>query len=173
VTLDLTNQRYGRLAVIEKTGQINGDGRVVWRCRCDCGAEAAVSSAHLRNGGTQSCGCLQAESAVKNGLTTLKHGEAGNDKKRMSREYRAWLNMKERCYNPNNNRFKHYGGRGIRVCDRWLNSYPVFLADMGRRPSPQHSIDRVNNDGLYTPENCRWATVVEQRKNQRRAVKER
>jgi hypothetical protein len=81
--------------------------------------------------------------------------------------------MKERCYNPNNNRFKHYGGRGIRVCDRWLNSYPVFLADMGRRPSPQHSIDRVNNDGLYTPENCRWATVVEQRKNQRRAVKER
>lgn len=85
-------------------------------------------------------------------------------------EYRTWRSMKERCYNPNNKKYKDYGGRGIKVCDRWLNNFENFHADMGPRPSKEYSLDRIDNNGDYMPTNCKWATIIEQRRNQRPKV---
>lgn len=129
-------------------------------CHCDCGTERIVAASALKNGHSQSCGCLNKEvvTALK-----LKHGDVLHNKS--SPEHRAWVAMRHRCNNANNVDFHRYGGRGIGVCERW-NDYINFLADMGRRPSSIHSIDRwPNNDGNYEPSNCRWATPKEQASN--------
>ena len=119
----------------------------------------------LRVGRTKSCGCLRSELGRAMGVkTTLRHGEGSNGKE--TPEYRAWSNMLSRCNNANHRLFKHYGARGISVCAEW-RTYENFIANMGRRPSDAHSLDRINNEGNYEPSNCRWATSTEQNNNRR------
>lgn len=128
-----------------------------WLCRCDCGADRVVSEMSLRRKVSKSCGCLQREVAS---ATTSTHRAS------MTREYRVWLAMTARCRNQNNSRYESYGGRGIKVCERWL-SFENFLSDMGLRPSDHHSLDRIKNDLGYFAGNCRWALPHEQMTNRR------
>ena len=153
---DLTGRTFGRWSVIERVPE---KLPVRWLCHCECGRERGVDPQTLKAGRSQSCGCLRG-ALLRQAQTT--HGEAGR-----SPEYTSWLGMKDRCYRKTNKAFPGYGGRGITVCARWLNSFPNFLADMGRKPSPSHSIDRIENDKGYEPGNCRWATRKEQSNNQR------
>jgi len=156
---DLEGQRFGRLTVVAYAGK-RGSRDSKWLCRCDCGAEKIVAISHLTSGDTRSCGCLNAELSAARRTT---HGESPNGT--TTPEYTCWCHIKDRCSNPNGRFYHRYGGRGIRVCARWENSYENFLADMGRRPAPELSIDRIDNDGDYRPGNCRWATKTEQNRN--------
>ena len=158
--IDLTGHRFGRLVVLKRAADkptIYGH-KPIWLCRCDCGRIKAIFGRHLRVGHTTSCGCWRAESSRERRVT---HGMNGTP------EYRCWVEMIRRCYNPQRRGFHNYGGRGIIVCDRWRNSFESFFADMGPRPSTRHSLDRMNNDGQYSPDNCRWATSRQQCRNTR------
>jgi hypothetical protein len=152
-------QRYGRLEVISQ-GQTRPGGELRWNCRCDCGNETLVGAQALREGVTNSCGCLIVEASQGR----VKHGYGRDGKK--SPEYLAWVNLRARCRNPNNPQYADYGGRGITVDPRW-DDFAQFLSDMGERPTRMHSIDRVDNEGNYSPENCEWRTVKEQHSNRR------
>ncbi len=159
VLQDLIGQTFGRLTVLEQVvGTRNGR---FFRCRCECGTEKAVSGSALIHGDIVSCGCWRRERA---GRVFLKHG-AGPRRQR-SPEYSSWRAMIKRCYEPKSRGYDRYGGSGITVCGRWRESFETFLADMGPRPSRQHSIDRFpNQQGGYEPGNCRWATAKEQGRN--------
>lgn len=153
---DITGRVFGRLTVlgfVEKRGR-----RLFWLCRCQCGTCKAVSRNHLSSGHAQSCGCLRREKAA-----TLKRTHGRSD----SVEHRIWRGIKSRCHNPNSRQYADYGGRGILVCKRWKASFEAFFTDMGPRPSANHSIDRINNDRGYSPENCRWAERKQQNRNSR------
>lgn len=158
--IDISGQRFGRLTVIERDYEVKPHTRqrTFWHCVCDCGKKFSAESRNLRRGDYQSCGCFQKDGARQR-LTT--HGMTN------TKVFRIWQGMQARCYNPNNKKFPIYGGRGIKVCDRWLESFENFFADMGH-PQPHESIDRMNNDGDYCPENCRWTDNKTQQRNTRR-----
>lgn len=155
---NLTGQKFGRLTAVRTAGKTNG-GQYVWHCVCDCGATKDVAMAHLVAMTTRSCGCLRYKAAE----ARRTHGG------RQLKEYHVWFTMRQRCSNPNSNCYERYGGKGITVCDRWLgrDGFANFLADMGMRPSPEHSLDRIDNEKGYEPGNVRWATKSEQARNRK------
>lgn len=149
-------QRYGRLVLLELSNERTSYDTPIWVCRCDCGKELSVPALNLTRTvrRTESCGCLAVERSSTHGLSDRP-------------EYSVWNNMLQRCTNPNNPTFQYYGARGITVCDRWASSFANFFADMGSRPSPDHSIERRDVNGNYEPGNCYWATLDVQHSNRR------
>lgn len=153
--------RFKMLVVLERLGSRNK--KRYWKCLCDCGNVKEVSSAELNYGRVKSCGCLKTQVL---GIRSRTHGQSMGGK--VTSVYNAWRGMIHRCYNPNATRFENHGGRGIKVCDRWLQSFENFFEDMGDKPTSLHSLDRhPNNDGDYELSNCRWATQRQQCANRR------
>jgi hypothetical protein len=154
---DMLGKKFGLLTVIAREGSRKAGSGVtaMWRCRCNCGAELVRSGGAIRQGGGgNSCGCTAGDKHRRHGMKETK-------------VYRAWQNMKKRCFSKTSPDYHRYGGRGITVCERWRDSFENFLADMGQPPSPAHTLDRKENNGNYEPSNCRWVVRKIQNRNKR------
>lgn len=155
---DLTGQRFGRLEVLSIDEAVKE--RSYYSCKCECGKIKSIRGSHLSAGRSTSCGCYAAEQASKRNRT---HGKSG------TREYNAWKCARDRCSKPNHQNFKRYGGRGITMCERWMDSFEAFLSDMGPCLN-RLTLDRRDNNGPYSPENCRWTTQKVQCQNQQKTL---
>lgn len=154
--LDLKGKVFGRWTVIDDPS-INGRGECYWHCICECGTTRIVRAQSLVNGKSKSCGCLHKDTITTHGMTK-------------TRTFKSWETMKQRCCNHNSPDYHNYGGRGVRVCKRWLDSFDNFLSDMGERPKGK-SLDRIKNNLGYFPENCKWSDTSEQQRNKRNTRK--
>lgn len=163
----MVGQKIGRLTILKFLSPKEAKrGTSAFLVKCECGSPEKEVNCSSLGKSTNSCGCLHTESSKRNNLI---HGHLCGSREQ-SAEYRAWSYMKNRCYNPNVNDYEIYGGKGIVVCDRWLESFSNFLEDMGERPTPNHSVDRIDGNGNYEPSNCRWSDQSTQGFNQKKSV---
>lgn len=158
---DMAGMRFGSVTVLRRTGTCSSrDAK--WLYRCDCGVEHESSGYSIRK--VKGFTCPEC-TVIRVSQASIKHGKTETP------EYKTWTDVKTRCLNPSSTGYKNYGGRGITICNRWKDSFEAFLEDMGEKPTPNHSIDRIDNDGNYEPGNCQWVTIEEQIRNRRITIK--
>jgi hypothetical protein len=159
----MIGERFHRLIVIAEAEPLiwNGQRFKKYFCICDCGNKIIAYPSNLKRGNTKSCGCWKKETA---GNSVRTHARSG------TREYQIWAGIKKRCYNKKSSMYPYYGARGIKMAPEWINDFEQFISDMGEMPSPKHSIDRINCNGDYTLNNCRWATPLQQTLNRKCAI---